>query len=821
VEREAFARAWKFLRFSPIAKWTAFATAVTSGILYVLLLIILGLYADLMVNRGKIPAYRDMPLTDRESFLQRWQDTSIEDRKKLLTSMGIAAAPAEELAALGGAPGNPVADEKNINSLGAQSLRVKSVLWRADVHHVLVDRVGTLAGALTLPDLRDLPDNVQNQVRQEWLSLTPEDRTKRFAFLGEENAKTIVSADPAGFFTKNPEMVWRAHVYQFLKENAGESVAEAFWIDRTSGYGARHGADELRDHELEDRGTLSMVVRTHGHPPFGAIAGGFARAVPISWRSSSTTRPNFLFYLSGLLGLGVALTLLRAFSLYALNGAAAACTLEAANRLRRAVYHHTFRLGRLAFRSLGPSEAVGVFTRQIETLHHGLYVSFTVAIAEPIKFLLLLALALTLNLWLSLAFITFALLVWLIGGQVAVYFRRQERDATQASADQLALLQESLMMMRLVKCYLMELFNQSRVERQLVKYTQAQTRRYRGEAIYRPLLVLLGTLAAVALLYVAGLIVLSGRLGVASAITLATALVSLYLPLVHWLDSLRLLRKAREAAGIVFKFLDRPGEVGQVVGAEFLSPLGHALEFQNVSLQEPGTGRKLLQGVNLNIRAGQRIALVGPEEAQKHALVYLIPRFLDPTAGEILIDKHDLRWVTFDSLRAQIAMVMQHNLVFNDKVANNISCGDASYDLPKIIEASKIAHAHHFIQKLPKGYETVIGEMGQYLSVSEQFRIGLARAILRDPALLIIEEPMAALDEDTKSLVDDTYARILPGRTVIFLPHRISTIRSCDRVFLLHKGRVEAAGEHRELLTQSDLYKHLHYMEFNEFAEQL
>ena len=186
--------------------------------------------------------------------------------------------------------------------------------------------------------------------------------------------------------------------------------------------------------------------------------------------------------------------------------------------MRRAVYHHTFRLGTLAFRALGPSEAVGVFTRQIESLHDGLYVWLTVAFAEPVKFGLLLALALLMNFWLSLAFLMFALLVWLIGGQVAVYFRRQERDATQGSADQLALLQESLMMMRLVKCYLMELFNQARVERQLMQYTHSQLHRYRGEAIYRPLLVFLGTLAAVVLLYVAGLIVLDGRLGVAGAI---------------------------------------------------------------------------------------------------------------------------------------------------------------------------------------------------------------------------------------------------------------------------------------------------------------
>ena len=176
--------------------------------------------------------------------------------------------------------------------------------------------------------------------------------------------------------------------------------------------------------------------------------------------------------------------------------------------------------------------------------------------------------------------------------------------------------------------------------------------------------------------------------------------------------------------------------------------------------------------------------------------------------------------MTLDSLRNQIAVVLQHNLVFHDTVANNIGCGDQQYTLPQIIEAAKMAHAHHFIQKLPQGYETAIGELGHALTISEQFRIALARAILRDPAIVIIEEPEQALDEDTKSLLDDTLARFLPGRTVIFLPHRISTIRTCDRVFLLHNGRIEAEGEHRELLTGNPLYRHLHYLEFAEVAEQ-
>src|SRR5262249_5361482 len=137
---------------------------------------------------------------------------------------------------------------------------------------------------------------------------------------------------------------------------------------------------------------------------------------------------------------------------------------------------------------------------------------------------------------------------------------------------------------------------------------------------------------------------------------------------------------------------------------------------------------------------------------------------------------------------------------------------------PQIIDAAKSARAHHFIQKLPHGYETTIGELGHRLSLSQQFRVALARAILRDPAILIVEEPEAELDAETKELLDDTFARILPGRTAIFLPHRISTLKACDKIFLLHKGRLEATGDHRTLLTQNTLYRHLHYLEYSEAA---
>ena len=377
------------------------------------------------------------------------------------------------------------------------------------------------------------------------------------------------------------------------------------------------------------------------------------------------------------------------------------------------------------------------------------------------------------------------------------------------------------MLMRLAKVYLMEAFNQARVERQMSRHSEALLRRYRAEGFYPLLLVLLGLLSALLLLLLAGFVVLQGQIAVTSVLILTAALVSLYWPLSSWLENRRILRRAHRSAEVMFHFLDRRGGVGMVVGAEFLPLLSKQLDFENVTMQEPGTGRRVLQGVTLTIAAGQRVAVVGPEDAEKRALIYLIPRFFDPTSGDIHIDRKNIRGVTLDSLRAQIGIVLQHNLIFNDTVANNISCGDPGFPLPRIIEAAKQAHAHQFIQKLPQGYSTVVGEMGHPLSHSEKFCVALARAILREPALLIIEEPLNPLDDETKASLDDTYDRVLPGRTVIFLPHRLSTIRNCDKIFLLFNGRIEAVGVHRDLLANNELYRHLQYLEFNEFASMV
>src|SRR5581483_803642 len=216
------------------------------------------------------------------------------------------------------------------------------------------------------------------------------------------------------------------------------------------------------------------------------------------------------------------------------------------------------------------------------------------------------------------------------------------------------------------------------------------------------------------------------------------------------------------------------------------------MEFRAVTLKEAGTGRTILDNVSFAIPAGAKVAVVGPDPVEKRALVYLIPRFLDPTTGEIRMEDKNIRWVTHESLRAQVGLVTQDDLVFSDTVVNNIGCGDPSYNLPQVIEAAKLAHAHQFIEKLPYGYETMIGDHGHALRPGERFRIALARALLRDPSVLVIEEPTGPVDEDTLALLDDTLERVGHGRTIIFLAQRLSTLRGVDRVFLIRGGRLEA-----------------------------
>ena len=497
----------------------------------------------------------------------------------------------------------------------------------------------------------------------------------------------------------------------------------------------------------------------------------------------------------------------------------ARAAMEIALRLRRAIYQHAYRVATLGF-PLGAREKVNTFSAEIDKLRHGIVAWLHVIVPEPVHAVLLLAFALWLHPMLTVILATLTGLTAWAGFLLRAMLRRRAELAQRSTHRQSGMLQESFAILRLVKVFLFEAFNQERIEGQLQSLAASQLRQGRNESLIRPILTVLGMSAFFLVLFLSGFVLLKGYLEVQTILVLLLILLTFVFMIVHWFRARVHLQHAELAAKSIYAFLDRTDTMGQAIEAEFLPGIEDGIEFANVSLRDPGTGKVLLRALQFQIPAGSKTALVGVDENEKHAVVSLLARYLDPTQGEVRIDRKNIRWLTLDSVRTQMAFLLEDHQVFTDTVAGNIGCGEA-YSLPRIIEAAKLAHAHQFIQKLPKGYETVVGEFGHALKPGEIYRIALARALLRDPALLVLEEPKTPFDDDTKAMVDDTLQRFLGDRTVLYLAHRLSTIKACDQVILLHQGRIGAVGEYRELLAKNDLYRNFEYLEFSEFANQV
>lgn len=280
-----------------------------------------------------------------------------------------------------------------------------------------------------------------------------------------------------------------------------------------------------------------------------------------------------------------------------------------------------------------------------------------------------------------------------------------------------------------------------------------------------------------------------------------------------------LLKSANVSAEHIQQYLDQIPTVSQAVGARFLQPLGKTLHFDSVAYRSP-SGRLLLNELDLKLEAGRTYALVSLDPLESRALVSMLPRFIEPQRGRILFDGEDIAWATLESLRAETVFVGADEQLLPGSVLDNIRGGRANYTLQQVTDAAKLTHAHNFIVKMVDGYESDVPERADLMDVSQRFRLGLARAMLRNPALLIIEEPQVNLDEDSKALLADAYERICKDRTVIFLPGRLSTVKRCDQVIVLNKGRIAAIGPQSKLVGVSPIYVHWEYLNFNTFRHQ-
>jgi subfamily B ATP-binding cassette protein MsbA len=390
--------------------------------------------------------------------------------------------------------------------------------------------------------------------------------------------------------------------------------------------------------------------------------------------------------------------------------------------------------------------------------------------------------------------------------------RRYSRRMLVSLEDITARLNETITGIRIVKAFAMEGYERERFQEVNDSLFNAFMRRFKVRALSNPVMETLGGLGACAIVTYGGYQVISGQSTPGTFFSFIAALFMLYEPIKRMNEVNLTIQEGVAAGERIFALLDTAPDVDDRSNAETLAAVDHEILFQHVSFaydDEP-----VLKDISLRIRAGEAIAIVGESGVGKSTLLDLLPRFYDVTSGAILIDGTDIRDFTQQSLRQNIGMVTQQTILFDDTIRKNIAYGRPDLPVEEVENAAKAAHAHDFIMNLPNGYDTIIGENGIKLSGGERQRIAIARALLKDPPVLILDEATSNLDSDSEKAVQSALEVLMKGRTTLVVAHRLSTVRNADRIYVLVGGRIVEEGSHDELLARSGEFARLYNLQF-------
>lgn len=399
---------------------------------------------------------------------------------------------------------------------------------------------------------------------------------------------------------------------------------------------------------------------------------------------------------------------------------------------------------------------------------------------------------------------------------------RQVRRTTRKGQDKLAeiqnILHETITGNRIVKAFGMENWELSRFRTAAMRLFRANLRSVAASAISSPLMDIFGAVAIGLLLLLGRDRIVKHEFSAGTFLAFIVAVFKLYDPVRKFALFNNSFQQALGASSEIFRFMDIEDEVREKPGAKPLAKFSRGIRFEDVSFAYDSgeDSRNILREINLEVQAGEVLAVVGSSGAGKSTLVHLIPRFFDVTGGRILIDGHDVRDLTVASLRSQIGIVTQETVLFNDTARNNIAYGQPHVSQKQVEAAARAALAHDFILGLPEGYETVIGERGVRLSGGERQRIAIARAILKNAPILILDEATSALDSESESLVQEALHNLMSGRTVFVIAHRLSTVRRADRIVVLENGTISDIGAHEELMQKLGTYRRLYELQFAE-----
>jgi ABC-type multidrug transport system fused ATPase/permease subunit len=372
-----------------------------------------------------------------------------------------------------------------------------------------------------------------------------------------------------------------------------------------------------------------------------------------------------------------------------------------------------------------------------------------------------------------------------------------------------AKLQDNLSGIRVIQAFAREEMERQRFTTESERYYRARVKGIRYWSVFFPAIRFLGAMGSVIVLGVGALMVVKGEMSLGTLVAFLSYTTSFYEPINRLTEVDNIFQEAIAAGERFFEILDQTTEVGDAPDAVALPTIQGKLVFDEVTFRY-GTGDKVLHDIAFEMAPGEMVALVGPSGAGKTSIANLICRFYDPNQGQITIDGNDLRRIKLSSLRQQVAVVLQDSFLFNNSVVENLLYGKPDADREEIIEAAQAANAHEFIMQLPEGYDTEIGERGVKLSGGQKQRLALARAILADPSILILDEATSSVDAEAEFLIQQALERVLKDRTSLVIAHRLSTVRNADKIIVLDQGRIVETGKHEELLQREGLYGQLY-----------
>ena len=484
-------------------------------------------------------------------------------------------------------------------------------------------------------------------------------------------------------------------------------------------------------------------------------------------------------------------------------------------KLRDQVFGHILQQPLSFFNSRQTGAIIARITNDIDAVNVAVNRSFTKLIRDPVMILIYIYILFHISWRLSLVTLVIFPLTTVIIERIGRSLKRKSKRVQQRIADITSNLQEVISGIKVVKAFAMEPCESQKFEDRTGRHYRAVLRQVRLKRLASPLSESLGIGVMVAVLWYGGSLVLSGQLLSSEDFVRFIVLLFAMMEPIRSLSELNTNLQVALASGTrIFEVLDTQPAIADKPGAVDIRQFDREIRYENVVFRYAKKEENVLNGINLVIGKNEKVALVGSSGAGKSTLVNLLPRFYDVTDGSITIDGVDVRDASQSSLRQLMGIVTQEVILFNDTIANNITYGRSDYDREKIYHAAKLANAYDFIMEMPDGFETVIGERGVRLSGGQRQRISIARAILKNPPILIFDEATSSLDSESEHLIQDAVDNLMKDRTVLIIAHRLSSIIRSDKIVVLENGKVVDSGTNDELLKTSKRYKRLYDLQY-------